>query len=47
MKIARQQGRFSIFALVDALTRVSQECVNAGDRLDLDQKAAQLLALAA
>jgi hypothetical protein len=47
MEIAREKGRFSIFALVDALTRVSQELVNAGERLDLDQKASQLLALAA
>jgi hypothetical protein len=47
LELARQQGRFTIFALVDALTRVAQQCVNAGDRLQLDQKAAQLLNLAA
>jgi histone H3/H4 len=48
LEIAEKQGRFTIFALVDALTRLSQECVNyAGDRTELDAKAAALLALAA
>ena len=46
IEIAEQQGRFTIFALVDALTRVSGELKNAGERIDADQKAAQLLALA-
>lgn len=46
LEIARQQGRFTIFALVDALTRLAQRCLNAGDRLDLDAKAGQLLTLA-
>ena len=47
IEIAQQQGRFTIFALVDALTRLSGELKNAGDRTDADQKAAQLLAIAA
>lgn len=47
LDIAKQQGRFTIFSLVDALTRLAGQMVNAGDRLDLDAKAAQLLALAA
>lgn len=47
LEIAKQQGRFTIFSLVDALTRLSGQLVNAGDRLELDAKAAQLLALAA
>ena len=47
LDIAKQQGRFTIFSLVDALTRLAGQMVNAGDRLELDAKAAQLLALAA
>jgi hypothetical protein len=47
LDIAKQQGRFTIFSLVDALTRIAGRKVNAGDRLELDAKAAQLLALAA
>lgn len=45
--IAEQQGRFTIFALVDALTSVSGSLKYAGDRCDADQKAGKLLALAA
>jgi predicted GNAT family acetyltransferase len=44
--IAREQGRFTIFSLVDALTRIAQQRVNAGERLEADQQAAGLLALA-
>ena len=47
LKIAHQQGRFTIWALVDALTRLSGKLEFAGDRTDADQKAAGLLALAA
>ena len=47
LAIAEQQGRFTIFSLVDAMTRLAGKLVNAGDRLDMDAKAAQLLALAA
>jgi len=39
--------RFTIFALVDALTRLAREQENAGDRTDADEKASALLALAA
>jgi hypothetical protein len=46
IEIARQQGRFTIFALVDALTRVAGSIPNAGDRFDADAKAGALLALA-
>ena len=45
--IAQEKGRFTIFAMVDALTRIAGKMVNAGERLAVDQKAAQLLALAA
>lgn len=46
LDIAREQGAFTIFALVDALTRLAGTVVNAGDRLEMDARAAQLLTLA-
>ena len=47
MEIARAQGGFTIFALVDALTKLSQKVTYAGDRTELDSRIGQLLALAA
>jgi hypothetical protein len=47
LEIARQRGSFTIFALVDALTRISGKLANAGDRSEADAKASALLALAA
>lgn len=47
LEIAETKGRFTIFALVDALTRLAGECEFAGERVDADQKAAQLLELVA
>ena len=47
MEIARQRGAFTIFALVDALTQLSQKVRYAGDRVELDARIGQLLALAA
>jgi hypothetical protein len=47
LEIAGRQGRFTIFALVDALTRIARETNNAGDRADADERASQLLSLAA
>ncbi|WP_286178130.1 DUF932 domain-containing protein [Rhodopirellula sp. JC639] len=47
MELAQQQGAFTIFALVDALTKLSQRTVYAGDRTELDARIGQLLALAA
>jgi len=44
---AQRQGRLTIFAVVDALTRLSQELAYAGDRTEADQRASQLLALVA
>lgn len=46
LEIAAGQGRFTIFSLVDALTRQSQAVVYAGDRTELDQKIGRLLSLA-
>ena len=47
MEIAQQQGGFTIFALVNALTKLSQKSRYAGDRTELDARIGQLLALAA
>ena len=47
LELASEQGRFTIFALVDALTRLSGEIKNAGERTEADQKAGRLLQLAA
>jgi hypothetical protein len=47
LEIARSRGRFTIFSLVDALTRLSGELKFVGDRIEADQKASSLLALAA
>ena len=44
--MAQDNGRFTIFAMVDALTRIAGTLANAGERLTIDQKAADILALA-
>jgi hypothetical protein len=44
---ATNMGKFTIFALIDALTRYTRDIKNAGDRLDADQKVANLLDLVA
>lgn len=46
LSIARQDGRFTIFSIVDALTRLSGQIANAGDRTEADAAASGLLALA-
>lgn len=46
LQIAEQKGRFTIFSLVDALTRIAGRLTNAGDRIEADRQAAGLLALA-
>ncbi len=46
LDIAREQGAFTIFAVVDALTHLAGRIKNAGDRWEVDQKASSLLALA-
>jgi len=45
--LAGKQGGFTIFSLVDALTRLSQKVQAAGDRAALDTKIGSLLSLAA
>jgi hypothetical protein len=46
VQLAEQQASFSVFGIVDALTRIAGRYENAGDRLLVDQKAASLLSLA-
>jgi hypothetical protein len=45
LDLAHQHGAFTIFAVVDALTRLSQQNMNAGERLEVDQQAARLFDL--
>jgi len=48
VETAQERGqRFTVFSLVDALTRLAQDQKNAGDRTEIDVKAGALLALAA
>lgn len=47
VKEAGRQGRFTIFALIDALTRLTQKITYVSDRTEIDEKAAALLMLAA
>ena len=47
LKIAQRQGKFTIFSVVDALTRLAGQEVNAGDRTEADARGSSLLALAA
>lgn len=46
LALAQTQGGFTIFSLVDALSRLSQATVFAGDRTEVDLKIGRLLALA-
>ena len=47
LQIAQEKGRLTVFALVDALTRLTQRSQYAGDRAEADAKAASLLTLVA
>ncbi len=44
-ELARQTGRLTIFSVVDALTRMSQDLRYAGDRVEADARSAALLSL--
>ncbi|MBI1827243.1 MAG: DUF932 domain-containing protein [Planctomycetes bacterium] len=46
VELARRKGRFTIFAVVDALTRLSAKLPHAGERAEADEKAGRLLTLA-
>jgi len=47
LELAQQKGIFTVWSVVDALTRLSQDSQNAGDRTEADQKVSRLLELAA
>ena len=47
LEIAKENGRFTIFSVVDALTRLSSDFKNAGDRAEADERAGKLLSLVA
>jgi hypothetical protein len=47
LEMAKKRGQFTVFAIVDALTRIAERIPNAGDRADADARAGRLLALAA
>lgn len=47
IEVAPERGGFTIFAVVDALTRLVGRPENAGDRSEADTRAFTLLALAA
>ena len=44
--IAEKQGRFTVFSLVDALTRIAGQYEYVGERTEVDEKASRLLAQA-
>lgn len=46
LEVAQQRGAFTVFAVVDALTRLAGRLENAGDRSEADTRASVLLALA-
>jgi hypothetical protein len=46
VEMASRQGQLTLFAVVDALTRLSGRIVNAGDRTEVDQRTGKLLTLA-
>ena len=46
LEIARSNGRFTIFSVVDALTRLAGRMTYIGDRTEIDESASSLLALA-
>lgn len=47
LEMAEKTGKFTVFSVVDALTRIAGQYKYAGDRAEIDQKASSLLALAA
>jgi hypothetical protein len=47
LDLAQQKGIFTVWSVVDALTRLTQDSQNAADRTEADQKVSRLLELAA
>jgi hypothetical protein len=46
VELAGQQGRFTVFSMLDAVTRLAGSIVNAGERSKVDQQVGTLLELA-
>ena len=46
MDIARQSAAFTVYSLVDAMTRLTQQAKFAGDRMEADARVGRLMALA-
>jgi hypothetical protein len=46
IELAGQQGRFTVFSMLDAVTRLAGSIVNAGERSKVDQQVGTLLELA-
>jgi len=42
VEASRERGRFTVFSVLDALTRANRQLVNAADRTEADRKAARL-----
>jgi hypothetical protein len=47
LQMAAEAGQFTVFSVVDALTRIAGEYQFAGDRVEIDERASSLLELAA
>jgi hypothetical protein len=45
LELAQEQGRFTVWSVVDALTRLARETAFAGSRIEADEKASHLLSL--
>jgi histone H3/H4 len=45
LELAKEKGRFTVWSVVDTLTRLSQKSQYAGDRTEADQRASKLLSL--
>ena len=46
IELAGRQGRFTVFSMLDAVTRLAGSIVNAGERSKVDQQVGTLLELA-
>jgi hypothetical protein len=46
VELAGQQGRYTVFSMLDAVTRLAGSIVNAGERSKVDQQVGTLLELA-
>jgi hypothetical protein len=47
LEIGNEEGRFTVWSVVDGLTKLAREAQYAGERAEADEKASQLLSLVA